>query len=31
VHREKVNIGELLITVRDYYEASAADAGISLW
>jgi two-component system heavy metal sensor histidine kinase CusS len=29
-HREKVNIGELLITVRDYYEASAADAGISL-
>ena len=30
LHREKVNIGELLTTVRDYYEASAADAGISL-
>ena len=30
LHRENVNIGELLITVRDYYEASAADAGISL-
>jgi two-component system heavy metal sensor histidine kinase CusS len=30
LHRESVNIGELLITVRDYYEASAADAGISL-
>jgi two-component system heavy metal sensor histidine kinase CusS len=25
-----VNIGELLATVRDYYEASATDAGISL-
>jgi two-component system heavy metal sensor histidine kinase CusS len=30
LHRENVNIGELLTTVRDYYEASAADAGISL-
>ncbi|MFZ1085909.1 MAG: heavy metal sensor histidine kinase [Terracidiphilus sp.] len=30
LHRENVNIGELLITVRDYYEASATDAGISL-
>jgi two-component system, OmpR family, heavy metal sensor histidine kinase CusS len=30
LHREDVNIGELLITVRDYYEASATDAGISL-
>jgi len=30
LHREKVNIGELLITVHDYYEASAANAGISL-
>jgi two-component system heavy metal sensor histidine kinase CusS len=30
LHRERVNIGKLLTTVRDYYEASAADAGISL-
>jgi two-component system heavy metal sensor histidine kinase CusS len=30
LHREKVNVGELLTTVRDYYEASATDAGISL-
>jgi two-component system heavy metal sensor histidine kinase CusS len=30
LHREHVNIGELLTTVRDYYEASATDAGISL-
>jgi two-component system heavy metal sensor histidine kinase CusS len=30
LHREKVNIGELLTTVRDYYEASATDAAISL-
>jgi two-component system heavy metal sensor histidine kinase CusS len=30
LHRENVKIGELLATVRDYYEASAADAGISL-
>jgi two-component system heavy metal sensor histidine kinase CusS len=30
LHRECVNIGELLTTVRDYYEASAAGAGISL-
>jgi two-component system heavy metal sensor histidine kinase CusS len=29
-HRENVNIGELLTTVRDYYEASATEAGISL-
>ncbi|MGA2351797.1 MAG: heavy metal sensor histidine kinase [Terracidiphilus sp.] len=30
LHRENVNIGELLTTVRDYYEASATDANISL-
>ena len=30
LHREGVNIGELLTTVRDYYEASATGAGISL-
>jgi signal transduction histidine kinase len=30
LHRENVNIGELLTTVRDYYEASATEAGISL-
>ena len=30
LHRENVDIGELLTTVRDYYEASATDAGISL-
>ncbi len=30
LHRENVNVGELLTTVRDYYEASAADAVISL-
>jgi len=30
LHRENSNIGELLTTVRDYYEASATDAGISL-
>jgi two-component system, OmpR family, heavy metal sensor histidine kinase CusS len=30
LHRENVNIGELLTTVRDYYEASATDAKISL-
>jgi len=30
LHRENVNFGELLTTVRDYYEASATDAGISL-
>jgi two-component system heavy metal sensor histidine kinase CusS len=30
LHRANVNIGELLTTVRDYYEASATDAGISL-
>ena len=30
LHRENVNVGELLTTVRDYYEASATDAGISL-
>lgn len=27
---EKVDVGDLLITVRDYYEATAADAGILL-
>jgi two-component system heavy metal sensor histidine kinase CusS len=30
LHRETVNIRELLTTVRDYYEASATDGGISL-
>jgi two-component system heavy metal sensor histidine kinase CusS len=30
LHRENVNIGELLTTVRDYYETSATDAVISL-
>ena len=30
LHRENVNIGELLTTVCDYYEASATNAGISL-
>jgi two-component system heavy metal sensor histidine kinase CusS len=30
LHRENVNICELLTTVRDYYEASATDGGISL-
>jgi two-component system, OmpR family, heavy metal sensor histidine kinase CusS len=30
LHRENVNVGELLTTVRDYYEASATDAVISL-
>jgi len=30
LHLEKVDVGELLATVRDYYEATAADAGISL-
>jgi len=30
LHRENVNINDLLITVRDYYEASAADGGIFL-
>jgi two-component system heavy metal sensor histidine kinase CusS len=29
-HRESVNVGELLTTVRDYYEPSATSAGISL-
>ena len=30
LHRERVNVGELLDGVRDYYEASAEDGGISL-
>ncbi len=30
LHRQNVDIGELLTTVRDYYEASASDAGIAL-
>jgi two-component system, OmpR family, heavy metal sensor histidine kinase CusS len=30
LHRERVNVGELLSAVRDYYEASASDGGISL-
>ena len=27
LRRERVDVGELLSTVREYYEASAADAG----
>jgi two-component system, OmpR family, heavy metal sensor histidine kinase CusS len=30
LHRELVNVGELLDGVREYYEASAADGGVSL-
>jgi signal transduction histidine kinase len=30
VQREKINVGELLATVREYYDATAADAGVSL-
>jgi two-component system heavy metal sensor histidine kinase CusS len=30
LHLEKVNVGELLTTVRDYYEVTAADEDISL-
>jgi two-component system, OmpR family, heavy metal sensor histidine kinase CusS len=30
LHREPVNVGDLLSGMREYYEASAADAGISL-
>ena len=30
LRRERVNVGELLGEVREYYEASAADGGISL-
>jgi len=30
LRRERLNVGELLTTVRDYYEASAANGGISL-
>jgi two-component system heavy metal sensor histidine kinase CusS len=30
LRRERVNVGALLITVRDYYEAAAANVGISL-
>lgn len=30
LHLERVNVGEILNTVRDYYEASAVDAGVSL-
>jgi two-component system, OmpR family, heavy metal sensor histidine kinase CusS len=30
VHRENVDIRELMTTIRDYYEASATDAGIWL-
>lgn len=30
LHRENVNVGELLTTVRDYYEASATGGGIAL-
>ncbi|MGA7314083.1 MAG: heavy metal sensor histidine kinase [Silvibacterium sp.] len=30
LHRERVDVSELLASVRDYYEASATDSGISL-
>jgi two-component system heavy metal sensor histidine kinase CusS len=30
LRRERLNVGKLLITVRDYYEASPANGGISL-
>jgi len=30
LHLEQVDVGEVLSTVRDYYEATAADAGVSL-
>jgi two-component system, OmpR family, heavy metal sensor histidine kinase CusS len=30
LHRARVDVGELLCNVRDYYEASAAEGGISL-
>ena len=30
LHRERVNVAEMLDGVRDYYEASAEDSGISL-
>ena len=30
LHRESINIGELLSGIREYYEASAADRGVSL-
>jgi len=30
LHREHVNVGKLLRAVRDYYEVSASDGGISL-
>jgi len=30
LHLERVNVSEILKTVRDYYEATAADGGVSL-
>ena len=30
LHRESVNVGELLSAIREYYEAPAADRGVSL-
>lgn len=30
VHRESINVGELLSGIREYYEAPAADRGVSL-
>jgi two-component system, OmpR family, heavy metal sensor histidine kinase CusS len=30
VHRQQVNVGELLSAVREYYEATASDGGIAL-
>ena len=30
MHRAQVDVGELLASIRDYYEASAAEGGVSL-
>ena len=30
LHRESINVGELLSGIREYYEAPAADRGVSL-
>ena len=30
LHRESINVGDLLSGIREYYEASAADRGVSL-
>jgi two-component system heavy metal sensor histidine kinase CusS len=31
LHRESINVGELLSGIREYYEAPAADRGVSLY